>query len=192
MTSLLEINTPILSQNQTGSGSVSDKTIEVHCHTLFDKWTLFYHLPNNHQWDLSSYHIIMDSIDTMEKVIVLNEHMGENMIKNCMLFIMRDGITPMWEDPQNRDGGCFSYKVANKVVSEVWRTLFYHLMGESLTISPEKMGSHINGITISPKKNFCIIKIWMNTAKYQDPNIIVNIPNLSQQGCIFRTHTPEF
>lgn len=163
-----------------------------HPQPLFGKWVLYYHLPNNNNWDLSSYIVIMGSIDTMEKAIALNENIGDNINKSCMLFLMREGVTPMWEDPQNRDGGCFSYKVSNKFVGEVWRTLFYHIVGGSITTYPEIMKNHINGITISPKKNFCIIKIWMNTSKYQDPNIIVNITNLSQQGCIFRTHSPEF
>ena len=29
-------------------------------------------------------------------------------------YFLRTGIKPTWEDPRNRDGGCFSYKVSNK------------------------------------------------------------------------------
>jgi hypothetical protein len=108
-----------------------------------------------------------------------------------MLFVMRDGITPMWEDPRNRNGGCFSYKVVNKSVPEVWKALFYSLCGESLCID-SKNSKHINGIAISPKKNFCIIKIWMDTSVLQDSGIIINIPNLTKQGCLFKKHEPEF
>jgi hypothetical protein len=108
-----------------------------------------------------------------------------------MLFVMRSGITPMWEDPKNRNGGCFSYKVINKQVPELWKTLFYLLCGETLCVE-QKHNKHINGITISPKKNFCIIKIWLDTSLYQDPNMIVQIPNLMKQGCLFKKHEPEF
>jgi len=160
-------------------------------HSLLDKWNLYYHLPHDKNWALSGYTIIMDSIDTIEKVIALNETIHENIVKNCMLFVMRDGITPMWEDPRNRNGGCFSYKVINKAVPEVWRNLFYALCGESLCVD-DSHNKHINGITISPKKNFCIIKIWLDTASLQDPNVIIQIPNLSKQGCLFKKHEPEF
>ena len=160
-------------------------------HSLIDKWNLYYHLPHNKNWDLASYTIIMNSIDTVEKVIALNETIHENVVKNCMLFVMRDGITPMWEDPRNRNGGCFSYKVINKSVAEVWRNLFYGLCGESLCVD-NKNNKHVNGITISPKKNFCIIKIWLDTSSLQDPNIIIQIPNLLKQGCLFKKHEPEF
>jgi len=160
-------------------------------HNLHGKWNLYYHLPHDKNWELSGYTVIMSSVDTVEKVVSLNESIHENIIKNCMLFVMRDGITPMWEDPRNRNGGCFSYKVINKFVPEVWRNLFAALCGETLSVDT-KLSHHINGITISPKKNFCIIKIWLDTANFQDPGMISNIPNLSKQGCLFRKHEPEF
>jgi len=65
------------------------------------------------------------------------------------------------------------------------------LCGETLCIDKTK-NEHINGITISPKKNFCIVKVWMNCCTIQDPNFIIDIPNLSKNGCIFKRHEPEF
>ena len=160
-------------------------------HSLTGKWNLYYHLPQDNNRSLSSYTVLMGSINNLESIVGLNEKIPENVIKNCMLFVMREGITPMWEDNKNRHGGCFSYKVTNKYVPEVWKKLFSLLCGESLTVK-EEHSKLINGITISPKKNFCIIKIWMNTSEHQDPNIIVNIHNLSKQGCLFKKHEPEF
>ena len=160
-------------------------------HNLIDKWNLYYHLPHDKSWELVSYHIIMNNIDTAEKIILLNEEISETIIKNCMLFAMRTGITPMWEDPRNRNGGCFSFKVINKQVYGVWKTLFYSMCGETLCVKPEH-NKLINGITISPKKNFCIIKIWLMNCSVQDPNIIIPILNLSKQGCLFKKHEPEF
>jgi Eukaryotic initiation factor 4E len=160
-------------------------------HMLGDKWNLYYHLPHEKDWSLAGYNIVMGQIDSAEQLILLNETIHENIIKNCMLFVMRDGITPMWEDAKNRVGGCFSYKVINKAVPEVWRNLFFLLCGENLCIN-KALNKHINGITISPKKNFCIIKIWLDTSEFQDPNMITNIPNLPKQGCLFKKHEPEF
>lgn len=160
-------------------------------HNLNGKWNMYYHLPHDKCWELSSYSVIVRDIDSAEQVISLNNTIHDNIIKNCMLFVMRDGITPMWEDPKNRNGGCFSYKIINKHAPEVWKTLFYLLCGESLCISSE-YSKHINGITISPKKHFCIIKIWMDVSHLQDPSIITTIFNLAKQGCLFKKHEPEF
>jgi len=160
-------------------------------HILHGKWDLYYHLPHDKNWGLSGYTNIMNSINTAEQVILLNEALNESTVKNCMLFAMRTGISPLWEDPKNRNGGAFSYKVVNKQVHDVWKYLFFLLCGENLCVE-QNLNKHINGITISPKKNFCIIKIWLDTSNYQDPNLIVDIPNLSKNGCLFKKHEPEF
>ena len=108
-----------------------------------------------------------------------------------MFFCMKAGITPMWEDPQNKNGGCFSYRILNKNVPAIWRRLFC-LMSGNMLCSNKKHEAVINGITVSPKKNFCIIKIWLNTCKFQDPAIIRDVPDLPREGCLFKNHAPEF
>ena len=127
---------------------------------LIGKWDLYYHLPYDKNWDIASYKKIMENIDSVEKLILINESLNERIVKNCMLFVMRKGITPLWEDVQNRNGGCFSFKVINKQVKSVWESLFFAMCGETLCID-KKNNDLINGITISPKKNFCIIKILL-------------------------------
>jgi hypothetical protein len=155
---------------------------------LNDKWVLYNHLPSDKNWTLSGYKAIMQDIDTFEKLISINEFLPDKMIKYSMLFLMREKITPLWEDPMNCQGGCFSYKVINKYVEQVWKQMVYRVCGESLTIDP-KYAEHINGLTISPKKNFCIIKIWLKSKKFQDPQIIDNIEFLTKNGVMFKSHT---
>lgn len=152
---------------------------------LLDTWTLWAHLPHDTNWNLESYKQIMD-ITSLEEAIMLFENLPESVIKNCMLFVMRKGVYPTWEDPKNRDGGCFSYKINNKFVEETWKNLSYVLLGETLT--SEDYSNNITGITISPKKNFCIIKIWLSNCEQTDPNIINEIEGLTSQACIFKRH----
>ena len=78
---------------------------------LLGKWDLYYHLPQNKNWDVASYKLILGDIDTADKLVVIGGSLTQNVMKYCMLFVMRTGITPMWEDPKNRKGGCFSYKI---------------------------------------------------------------------------------
>ena len=159
--------------------------------SLNGKWNLYYHLPHDKNWDLSSYKIIASDVSSVEEVISLNNSISESIVKFTMLFIMRKGITPLWEDPKNRTGGAFSFKVTNKQVHEVWKTLFCAICGETLFVQKE-YNDHVNGITVSPKKNFCIVKIWLDNCSIQDPNTIIDIVNLQKQGCLFKKHEPEF
>jgi hypothetical protein len=160
-------------------------------HPLSDKWAMWAHLPHDTDWAINSYKKII-TMDSVETAIATTETIPEILVKNCMLFLMRDGIKPIWEDPKNRSGGCFSYKIANKNVHEVWRDISYVLVGG--TISPvQSFVTNVNGITISPKKNFCIIKIWMANCDNQNPNIVnPDIKGLSSNGCLFKKHTPEY
>ena len=157
-------------------------------HTLHDKWVLWAHLPHDTDWSLKSYIKIFE-ISTMEEVISLYNSVPALMTKNCMLFLMRKGINPTWEDPRNSKGGCFSFKVSNKNVPYVWRDLSYTLTGETIANDP-KFQEAVTGITISPKKSFCILKIWMSTLSFQNPRIITEITGLSVAGCIFKKHKP--
>jgi hypothetical protein len=158
---------------------------------LKNKWNLWAHLPQDSDWTVKSYRLI-SSIKTLEDAIVMTETTPEPLIKACMLFVMKDGIAPMWEDPKNRNGGSFSYKVSNKNVCDVWRELNYVLVGETIS-NISSFVSCVTGITISPKKNFCIIKIWMSNCDNQNPaNVTTEVKGLIPQGCIFKKHTPEF
>jgi Eukaryotic initiation factor 4E len=160
-------------------------------HELDDKWTMWAHLPHDTDWSITSYKKIY-TIDTVEGAIALSETIPDVLVKNCMLFLMREGIKPIWEDPKNRQGGCFSYKISNKNVFEVWKDLSYVLLGNSISNQSSFVGN-VTGITISPKKNFCIIKIWMSNCSNQNPAIVTSdVKGLTSQGCLFKRHVPEY
>ena len=159
-------------------------------HTLNRNWTLWAHLPHNTDWEEKSYKEIY-TFSNLESVISLSRILPDKLIKNCMLFLMREGIKPMWEDKENRKGGCFSYKVSNKIVISSWKQLVYRLVGENLLNNINNIPK-INGITISPKRNFCIVKLWFRDCEIQDPKCIAEIEGLSQKGCLFKRHNPEY
>ena len=159
-------------------------------HNLSDKWTLWAHLPHNTDWTLKSY-IPIYTFTTIEETVAITESLPSTLVENCMLFIMRQGVNPIWEDPKNRDGGCFSYKVLNKNVAKAWSELTYRIVGGSISTGTPFINS-VTGITISPKKNFCIIKIWMTNCNHQNPSVVAPIKGLQSQGCLFKKHTPEY
>ena len=160
-------------------------------HKLHKTWKLWYHLPNDNDWSLKSYKEI-DNIDCIEQSISILDIMSEDVIKYCMLFLMKEDVFPIWEDKYNRNGGCFSYKVSNKYVKETWRDLGFLLMGESISQDKEFVSS-VSGISISPKKNFCIIKIWLSTCDFQNAKLIsTELKYLNPVGCLFKKHVPEY
>jgi len=151
-------------------------------HRLSDTWVLWAHLPHDSNWTIDSYISIM-TISYVEEMLTLIHTLPEKLITDCMLFLMKEHITPTWEDAYNKNGGCFSYKISNRI-SDNWRDMSYSISGRSLT-KDASFNKDITGISISPKKNFCILKVWMGSCAYQDPSKITVIkPN----GCIFKKH----
>ena len=159
-------------------------------HFLSDTWILWAHLPHDTDWSIKSYTKIFE-FNTLEQAVTITEMLPPKLIVNCMLFLMRKGINPIWEDERNRNGGCFSYKIINKDVPGTWKQLSYLLVGDTMTDNV-KMLSHINGITISPKKNFCIMKVWVANCLFQDATVIRDVEGVSSHGCLFKRHVPEY
>ena len=187
---MLGLQSETMAVKETSYTDDSKNDVSNKYHKLHDTWCYWAHLPHNTDWTLKSYKKIYN-LDTVEGMITVSETIPDKMIKNCMLFLMRDGIHPTWEDPKNRKGGCFSYKIANKNAPLMWKMVSYNLVGETLS-RDKNVSNSINGITISPKKNFCIMKIWLSTCNYQDPTYITNIPGLNSRGCLFKKHNPEY
>ena len=163
--------------------SMDTKTDEL---ILNDKWALTYHLPFDDSWDIDSYKSIC-VFNTVADCVELTNNLSELLITNCMFFLMRNHIKPVWEDENNINGGCFSLKIQNRFIYKTWNTLIYSIVGETLFSDENKMKT-VNGITISPKKYFCIIKIWMKTCEYTDVHDINKTPGISYDTCMFKRH----
>ena len=159
-------------------------------HPLYDKWVLWAHLPHDTDWTMDSYINLM-TISSCEEAIKLYFAIPEKLTTNCMLFLMRKGITPTWEDKKNSKGGCFSYKIPNKTVCDVWTKLSFSVMGETIS-SDSNFLEKVTGITISPKRAFCIIKVWMGDLAFQNPRLITDSIGLPTHGCLFKKHKPNY
>jgi len=156
-------------------------------HPLNDRWCLWTYVPKiNIEWNVNLCNKIC-TFTSIEECIAISESLSDGIIKSCMIFIMKEGILPEWEHHSNRNGGYFSYKVLNKNVCQVWKELTYTLIGNNLSTNNEFLRD-ICGITISPKKNFCIIKVWMSNCNHQNYKVMTPIKDLDGYGCFFAPH----
>lgn len=153
---------------------------------LFDKWVLWAHLPHDTDWSLASYIKVMD-IKYLEDLVMLQQVIPEKMVKNCMLFLMKKDVNPTWEDPKNKEGGCFSFKIMNKNIFNSWNKLLIKLVTNNLSKNGSFLDS-VTGVTISPKKTFCIVKLWMDGVKFQSTMYLSDADYLNPRGCLFKRH----
>jgi len=140
-------------------------------------WTLWYHCPEENKWSLntftklytintwSDFMTIFDTIKNSSQR--LTDTSTSNIISDGMFFLMRDPTPPLWENSANIRGGGYSFRTARKDSSDIFYIYCIATMAEIISTNP---ANRINGISISPKKGFNIIKIWnTNAEKFNDP-----------------------
>jgi len=125
---------------------------------LQTSWILWNHKLNDNNWKNNSYKNIFE-INNLYDYKFLENIMTLQNLQNTMFFLMRKDIFPTWEDPDNRDGCCASFKVPLKDIRNIWIQLVIDIISENIHIDKNKYDV-INGISIAPKKEFNIIKIW--------------------------------
>jgi hypothetical protein len=130
-------------------------------HLLENNWTLWFHNINNNDWSIDSYDKIY-SFNSVETFIKLYRKI--NNFSAGMFFLMKDPIEPMWENEYNRKGGYWSFKVLKKNVNQIWYNFSSQILGNNC-LQDENDHKLINGISLSPKINNCIIKVWFSDIK---------------------------
>ena len=144
-------------------------------------WTLYYHDPENSKWTIDSY-IKIQTIKTVFDIWNINNKLPSRSFHLGMFFLMRDDILPTWEDPRNRNGGCWSYKISILNVYDLWLNLTMYTVSENLS----KKNEYITGISISPKKGFCIVKIWNSNSSYcENSQLTTQIDNLVHEQSLY-------
>ena len=150
-----------------------------------NEWELWYHSINNNSWDKSSYSRMLEINNLFDYKFII-DNFKQNHYQNGMFFCMKKNIFPIWEDPSNRNGGCLSFKVYSKNIINEWNTLLLKCITNSILNDNNHL---INGISISPKKEFNIVKIWFvdNNEGYKD-NFIEYGNDFNLETSVYKKH----
>jgi hypothetical protein len=152
---------------------------------LHECWTLYFHDPDCSEWHEKSYHALQ-TVSAVEDWVGIDTAF-KDLWPNGMFFLMREHILPMWEDPHNEKGGCISFKVNKPEAPEYWFQLGARTLGEVLSKNPDA-SAHVCGISISPKRNFCILRVWLSQACAPDA-FHLECPHYSQ--VLYKPHTEQ-
>ena len=152
---------------------------------LKNKWTLWYHSINNKEWTNDSYVKVIE-LRTLLDYKLLENIFRINHLQNGMFFIMKNDIFPTWEDPNNRLGGCISFKYDNNILKEFLKLL---LLCITNNLSSKENINEINGLSIAPKKEFNIVKIWTKNYDKNNNEIVKEYePFVKYDKCIYKKH----
>ena len=127
-------------------------------HFLDEVWTLYFHEPSDDNWTMPSYLRVCD-ISSIEDYAAVRYALKNN-VSDGMFFLMREHVFPCWDDKNNLEGGCVSIKLPKKGVETFWHELCVRVLSETLAKKSED-AQVINGVSVSPKLFYSIVKIWL-------------------------------
>jgi hypothetical protein len=154
-------------------------------------YVLWFHDVTEKSWEADSYtNLCQDlpgnAIKSVKQLWGIYKTLHNNFTAG-MFFLMREGVLPMWEDPSNKNGGYWSFKVPKKNSNDVWKNITAGLVGNALTKDSNNM-TCITGISISPKISNCVMKIWNNNHKISDRYIFEEIDYLDPESVRYNKH----
>ena len=151
---------------------------------LNDCWGVYFHDPDDNDWSEKSY-ILLGTLSSVEDWQAADVSF-KDLWQKGMFFLMREHIKPLWEDDHNKNGGCLSFKVNKPDAGPFWYKLGALALGDSL-LKDEAHAGKICGVSISPKRNYCILRMWVS-----DPGISsidqFNIQSPEYTQVIYKSH----
>jgi hypothetical protein len=103
---------------------------------------------------------------------------------------MRGDFSPLWENKANIHGGSYCLKVTRRNAIEVFNR---YLAAAALGACAKDSANQIVGVTISPKKGFCIIKVWnLDAKRFNSPaNLQILHDEIQESEILYRCHTDQ-
>jgi len=156
---------------------------------LSNKFVLWAHDLHTKNWNISSYKRLFEFNNVADYWKVFN-NFNKFGFKYMHFFLMKEGVDPTWEHPRNRNGGVCSFKTELTNSLDIWENMNAHMVCDLLTDSPDD----ITGVSISPKNEWAIVKIWNGDCK-NDLSQTLNeelLAKYSELSVKYRANAPEY
>jgi len=153
-----------------------------------NEWNVWYHNIKE-DWTITGYKKLYTITDINDYWKLYNNWEELGGINNKHFFIMKNDITPIWEDKNNKYGGCWSFKVNDSMAQHLWDDLSHYLVTENLS----NIKDDIVGLSVCLKKNnFSVIKIWNKSSENNNLDLICKeILNKWGLDIIYIAHMPD-
>lgn len=152
-------------------------------------WSVYYHEPEDKSWTAESYKKLQ-VVNSWEALGTVLRELGSHKTTNGLLRIMRGDTSPLWENKVNIRGGSYCLKISRRNAIEVFNR---YLAAAALGACATDASNEIVGVTISPKKGFCIIKIWnLNCKAFNQPTDLPLLhEEVKHEEILYRPHTEQ-
>lgn len=148
-----------------------------------NKYVLWFHANDNEKWDISSYIKILECFDLNDICIILKLF---NNINYGMFFYMKNDCIPIWEDKSYNNLSFWTFKVSKNESKLLWDELIYYISFNSI-FKDKELNKYLIGLSVSPKINNSIFKIWINNSELNSVTIFrEDLINIDLNQGLFR------
>lgn len=144
---------------------------------------LWFHSQVDTDWSEASYERLLATSDPDELGSAL--HALAPIVAGGVFFAMKEDSFPAWEHPSHHGGGCMSYTIPCTEAAD----FFAHTVASALSpdwILPEDA---VNGVSVSPKKGYCVVRIWLRRHPgMTDAEISENLRLLTTARIQYKSH----
>lgn len=145
----------VLIEENIDTNDVED---DMKIYPLQDAWSIYVHDRECREWDLASYNLL-GSYKTVKDMWCYMNSLQDYIMNGDMFMIMKGSIEPIWEAPENKDGGSVRIVKRSHEASTTFEELMMSIMGRTLFDNQDDIDS-ITGISIVCKRRNVIFKIW--------------------------------
>ena len=139
-----------------------------------NKWVLYCHNGSSNWTETDFLRIEIDSVPKFWSVIQHILETKPETFRCGMFFFLKEGHRPLWEAPENKNGGTWSKKLEITKATDAILDLAVHCISDELLTKDKDT---LVGFSTSPKGDHMIVKIWNSSSSIIDKNIIN--PNLT-------------
>lgn len=88
------------------------------------------------------------------------------------IHLFHRGVKPIWEDPRNERGGCWTFRVPKDKAPEFWKHVCMMAIGEQLQQAVESgrvtFRDDICGVSLSVRFNSNLVQVWNRDAGHEE------------------------
>jgi hypothetical protein len=160
-----------------------------------NKWCVWYHV-DTQAWTPKNFKKLCTISKISEFWSMVDGLLNNKNILMEHIYIMREGINPVWEDTKNRNGGCWSIKVDLRESLTIFIKILAYIVGETSLFDENKknISTHVMGVSFCSKNSFnAIIQIWNDDKNLNKTTLLHNeIAEPFVAEIIYRPHIPEY
>jgi hypothetical protein len=145
-------------------------------------WVIYYHAHYEKEKNFTDIETfkIRKEVSTFAQFWAVWDAIGDENILDGYFYIMKKGYPPIWEEPENINGGTYTLRIERdreRTPVKLYYTYAIAAMTGKLARAPE---NNITGVRISNKNKHNLIHIWNSSSeRFNNPTDInlYHVPN---------------